>query len=161
MRNFRISRLLPALFVLMVVLGALQGAVAFRSLSALTGHIERIGTERMPQMNGILQLSHAFAELNATYSEHLLSMDPDEIGRIEGRIKERTEAFAGMVERYGAANRGDAATVAEIDGIKATLKTYLEESQSSSSSPPSPPRGRRWRFTRGRCRRAPTRSAPR
>jgi methyl-accepting chemotaxis protein len=128
MRNFRISRLLPALFVLMVVLGALQGAVAFRSLSALTGHIERIGTERMPQMNGILQLSHAFAELNATYSEHLLSMDPDEIGRIEGRIKERTEAFAGMVERYGAANRGDAATVAEIDGIKATLKTYLEES---------------------------------
>ena len=128
MRNFRISRLLPALFVLMVVLGGLQGAVAFRSLSAMTGHIERIGTERMPQMNGILQLSHAFAELNATYSEHLLSMDPDEIGRIEGRIKERADAFAGMVERYGAANRGDAATVTEIDAIKATLKTYLDES---------------------------------
>lgn len=30
MRNVRISRLLPALFLLMVVLGGLQGAVAFR-----------------------------------------------------------------------------------------------------------------------------------
>jgi methyl-accepting chemotaxis protein len=128
MRNVRISRLLPALFVLMVVLGALQGAVAFRSLSAMTGHIERIGTDRMPQMNTILQLSHAFSELNATYSEHLLSMDPDEIGRIEGRIKERTDAFAGMVDSYAAANGGDAATLAEIDGIKATLKTYVEDS---------------------------------
>ncbi|WLR92603.1 HAMP domain-containing methyl-accepting chemotaxis protein [Shinella zoogloeoides] len=128
MRNVRISRLLPALFVLMVVLGALQGAIAFRSLSAMTGHIERIGTDRMPQMNTILQLSHAFSELNATYSEHLLSMDPDEIGRIEGRIKERTDAFAGMVDSYAAANGGDAATLAEIDGIKATLKTYVEDS---------------------------------
>jgi methyl-accepting chemotaxis protein len=128
MRNVRISRLLPALFVLMVVLGALQGAVAFRSLSAMTGHIERIGTERMPEMSSILQLSHAFSELHATYSEHLLSMDPDEIGRIEARIKERADAFAGMVDAYGAANSGDAATVGEIDGIKAALKTYVEES---------------------------------
>ncbi len=128
MRNVRISRLLPALFVLMVVLGGLQGAVAFRSLSAMTGHIERIGTDRMPQMSSILQLSHAFSELNATYSEHLLSMDPDEIGRIEARIKERADAFAGMVDSYGAANTGDAATTTEVDGIKATLKTYLDES---------------------------------
>ncbi|KNY18881.1 hypothetical protein AKG11_01950 [Shinella sp. SUS2] len=127
MRNVRISRLLPALFVLMVVLGALQGVVAFRSLSAMTGHIERIGAERMPEMSRILQLSHAFSELNATYSEHLLSMDPDEIGRIEARIKERADAFAGMVDSYGAANSGDAAAVAEIDGIKATLKTYLDD----------------------------------
>ena len=116
MRNVRISRLLPALFVLMVVLGGLQGAVAFRSLSAMTGHIERIGTDRMPQMSSILQLSHAFSELNATYSEHLLSMDPDEIGRIEARIKERADAFAGMVDHYGAANTGDAATTTEVDG---------------------------------------------
>lgn len=128
MRNVRISRLLPALFVLMVILGALQGAVAFRSLSTMTGHIERIGAERMPQMSSILQLSHAFSELNATYSEHLLSMDPDEIGRIEARIKERADAFAGMVDGYGAANSGDAATVAEVDSIKATLKTYIDES---------------------------------
>ncbi|MGD9480708.1 HAMP domain-containing methyl-accepting chemotaxis protein [Shinella sp. G-2] len=127
MRNVRISRLLPALFALMVVLGALQGAVAFRSLSAMTGHIERIGTERMPQMSAILQLSHAFAELNATYSEHLLSMDPDEIGRVEARIKERADAFAGMVASYAAANSADAATVTEVDGIKATLKTYLDD----------------------------------
>ncbi|MBO9629538.1 MAG: methyl-accepting chemotaxis protein [Shinella sp.] len=126
MRNVRISRLLPALFLLMVVLGGLQGAVAFRSLSAMTGHIERIGTDRMPQMSSILQLSHAFSELNATYSEHLLSMDPDEIGRIEARIKERADAFAGMVDSYGAANTGDAATTTEVDGIKATLKTYLD-----------------------------------
>jgi methyl-accepting chemotaxis protein len=128
MRNVRISRLLPALFVLMVVLGALQGAVAFRSLSTMTGHIERIGTDRMPQMSSILQLSHAFSELNATYSEHLLSMDPDEIGRIETRIKERADAFAGMVDSYGAANSADPAATAEIDGIKATLKTYLDDS---------------------------------
>jgi len=128
MRNIRISRLLPALFVLMVVLGGLQGAVAFRSLSAMTDHIERIGAERMPQMSAILQLSHAFAELNATYSEHLLSMDPDEIGRIEVRIKERADAFAGMVDSYAAANSADAATVTSIEGIKATLKAYLEES---------------------------------
>jgi methyl-accepting chemotaxis protein len=128
MRNVRISRLLPALFVLMVILGALQGAVAFRSLSTMTGHIERIGAERMPQMSSILQLSHAFSELNATYSEHLLSMDPDEIGRIEARIKERADAFAGMVDTYGAANSGDTATVAEVDSIKATLKTYIDES---------------------------------
>lgn len=128
MRNVRISRLLPALFVLMVVLGALQGAVAFRSLSAMTGHIERIGAERMPQMSTILQLSHAFSELHATYSEHLLSMDPDEIGRIEARIKERADAFSGMVGSYGAANSGDAATVAEVDGIKAALTTYIDES---------------------------------
>ena len=128
MRNVRISRLLPALFVLMVVLGGLQGAVAFRSLSAMTGHIERIGAERMPEMSRILQLSHAFSELNATYSEHLLSMDPDEIGRIEARIKERADAFAGMVDSYGAANSGNAAAAAEIDGIKATLKTYLDDS---------------------------------
>ncbi len=127
MRNVRISRLLPALFVLMVVLGALQGAVAFRSLSAMTGHIERIGAERMPEMSRILQLSHAFAELNAIYSEHLLSMDPDEIGRIEGRIKERADAFAGMVDSYGAANSGNAATATEVDGIKAALKTYLDD----------------------------------
>jgi methyl-accepting chemotaxis protein len=128
MRNVRISRLLPALFVLMVVLGALQGAVAFRSLSAMTGHIERIGAERMPQMSTILQLSHAFSELHAIYSEHLLSMDPDEIGRIEARIKERADAFSGMVDSYGAANSGDAATLAEIDGIKGALKSYIEES---------------------------------
>ncbi|OJU85000.1 MAG: hypothetical protein BGO06_02610 [Shinella sp. 65-6] len=128
MRNVRISRLLPALFVLMVALGGLQGAVAFRSLSAMTGHVERIGAERMPQMNTILQLSHAFSELHATYSEHLLSMDPDEIGRIESRIKERADAFAGMVDSYGAANSGDAATAAEIDGIRAALKAYLDES---------------------------------
>ncbi|MGQ3278985.1 MAG: HAMP domain-containing methyl-accepting chemotaxis protein, partial [Shinella sp.] len=128
MRNVRISRLLPALFVLMVVLGALQGIVAFRSLSTMTGHIERIGAERMPQMSSILQLSHAFSELHATYSEHLLSMDPDEIGRIEARIKERADAFAGMVDSYAAANSGDPATATEIDGIKATLKTYIDES---------------------------------
>jgi methyl-accepting chemotaxis protein len=128
MRNVRISRLLPALFLLMVVLGGLQGAVAFRSLSAMTGHIERIGTDRMPQMSSILQLSHAFSELNATYSEHLLSMDPDEIGRIEARIKERADAFASMVDSYGAANTGDAATTTEVEDIKATLKTYLGES---------------------------------
>jgi methyl-accepting chemotaxis protein len=127
MRNVRISRLLPALFVLMVVLGAIQGLVAFRSLSTLTGHIERIGTERMPEMSSILQLSHAFSELNATYSEHLLSMDPEEIGRIEARIKERADAFAGMVDAYGAANSGDAATKAEIDGIKSALKGYGDE----------------------------------
>ncbi|WP_439626074.1 HAMP domain-containing methyl-accepting chemotaxis protein [Shinella sp.] len=128
MRNVRISRLLPALFVLMVVLGALQGAVAFRSLSTMTGHIERIGTDRMPQMSSILQLSHAFSELNATYSEHLLSMDPDEIVRIEARIKERADAFSGMVDSYGAANTADPAATAEIDGIKATLKTYIDDS---------------------------------
>ena len=129
MRNFRISRLLPALFVLMVVLGGLQGAVAFRSLSAMTGHIERIGAERMPQMSTILQLSHAFAALHATYSEHLLSMDPDEITRIEARIKERADAFSGMIDAYGAANGGDAATVAEVDGIKAALATYVADSE--------------------------------
>ena len=128
MRNVRISRLLPALFVLMVVLGGLQGAVAFRSLSTMTGHIERIGAERMPALSGILQLSHAFSDLNATYSEHLLSMDPDEIGRIEARIKERADAFAGMVDSYAAANSGDAATAAEVEGIKATLKTYVDHS---------------------------------
>ncbi len=128
MRNVRISRLLPALFLLMVVLGGLQGIVAFRSLSAMTDHVERIGAERMPQMSGILQLSHAFAELNATYSEHLLSMDPDEITRIEARIKQRSEAFAGMVDAYAGANGGDAATAAAIDGIRATLKTYLDDS---------------------------------
>ena len=128
MRNVRISRLLPALFLLMVVLGGLQGVVAFRSLSAMTGSIERIGSERMPQLSGILQLSHAFSDLNATYSEHLLSMDPDEIGRIEARIKERADAFAGMVDSYAAANAGDADAAAEIDGIKAALKTYLDES---------------------------------
>ena len=128
MRNVRISRLLPALFVLMVVLGGLQGAVAFRSLSAMTGHIERIGEDRMPQMSAILQLSHGFSELNATYSEHLLSMDPDEIGRIEARITERADAFAGMVDKYGAENSGDAATKTEIDGIKAALETYRAES---------------------------------
>ena len=128
MRNVRISRLLPALFVLMVALGGLQGAVAFRSLSAMTGHIERIGTDRMPQMSTILQLSHAFADLNATYYEHLLSMDPDEIGRIEARIQERADAFAGMVDAYAAANSTDATTAAEIDGIRATLKTYIDES---------------------------------
>ncbi|WP_313664454.1 methyl-accepting chemotaxis protein [Shinella sp.] len=127
MHNVRISRLLPALFLLMVVLGALQGAVAFRSLSAMTGHIERIGTDRMPQLSAILQLSHAFSDLNAIYAEHLLSMDPDEIGRIEARIKERTEAFEAMVKTHAADNSGDAAAIAGIDTIKATLTTYLDE----------------------------------
>src|SRR6218665_1344129 len=114
MRNFRISRLLPALFVLMVVLGAVQGIVAFRSLSAMTDHIERIGAERMPQMSAILQLSHAFSELNATYSEHLLSMDPDEITRIEAKIMERSDRLSGMIDAYGAANAGDTAATEAV-----------------------------------------------
>ena len=152
MHNVRISRLLPALFLLMVVLGALQGAVAFRSLSAMTGHIERIGTDRMPQLSAILQLSHAFSDLNAIYAEHLLSMDPDEIGRIEARIKERTEAVEAMVKTHAADNSGDAAAIAGIDTIKATLTTYLDEAgklvqfsadrQSLRRQPQLPPRRR-------------------
>ncbi len=127
MRHLRISRLLPALFVLMVGLGALQGAVAIRSLSTITGHVERIGDERMPQMSAILQLSHAFAALNAIYPEHMLSMDPDEIGRIEAQIKERADAFTGKIDTYASANGDDAVIAAGVDGIRSTFAAYLEE----------------------------------
>ncbi|MCP8896673.1 methyl-accepting chemotaxis protein [Shinella daejeonensis] len=127
MRHLRISRLLPALFVLMVALGALQGGVAIRSLSAITGHVEHIGAERVPQMSAILQLSHAFAALNATYPEHMLSMDPDEIGRIEALIGERVQAFSERVDAYAGANGGDAAAASAVEDIRATLSAYLED----------------------------------
>ncbi|WP_329605605.1 HAMP domain-containing methyl-accepting chemotaxis protein [Rhizobium alarense] len=129
MRNLRISRLLPALFVLMVVLGIVQGLVAFRSLSAMTGHIERIGDERMPQMSAILRLSNAFSELNATYSEHLLSMDPDRITAIEAKIKERAVALGGMLDAYAAANSADPEATKTVAAIKETLATYLRDSE--------------------------------
>ena len=129
MRSLRISRLLPALFVLMVVLGVVQGLVAFRSLSAMTGHIERIGEERMPQMSAILRLSSAFSELNATYYEHLLSMDVDQITAIEAKLKERAAGLGTMLDAYAAANAGDAQAVSAIDQIKEALATYLKDSE--------------------------------
>ena len=74
------------------------------------------------------KLPHPLPAVSSRDGLDMLSMDPDEIGRIEARIKERADAFAGMVGSYGAANSGDAATTTEVDGIKATLKTYLDES---------------------------------
>ena len=129
MRSLRISRLLPALFVLMVVLGVVQGLVAFRSLSAMTGHIERIGEERMPQMSAILRLSNAFSELNATYYEHLLSMDIDRITAIEATLKERSAALGTMLDAYAAANAGDPQAVSTVEQIKTALATYLKDSE--------------------------------
>ena len=129
MRSLRISRLLPALFVLMVVLGVVQGLVAFRSLSAMTGHIERIGEERMPQMSAILRLSNAFSELNATYYEHLLSMDIDRITAIEATLKERSAGLGTMLDAYAAANAGDPQAIATVEQIKTALATYLKDSE--------------------------------
>jgi len=129
MRSLRISRLLPALFVLMVVLGVVQGLVAFRSLSAMTGHIERIGEERMPQMSAILRLSNAFSELNATYYEHLLSMDIDRITAIEAMLTERSAALGTMLDAYAAANAGDPQAVSTVEQIKTALATYLKDSE--------------------------------
>ncbi|MDX3928596.1 MAG: methyl-accepting chemotaxis protein [Shinella sp.] len=129
MRNLRISRLLPFLFVVMVIVGIVQGVVAFRSLSSMTGHIERIGEERVPQMSAILQISHAFSALNATYSEHLLSMDPDEIVRIEATIKDRADRLGQMIGAYGAANADQADVAAAVQGIEGNLATYLADSE--------------------------------
>lgn len=127
MRTIRISRLLPALFVLMVALGALQGAVAFRSLSTITAQFERIGRERMPQMSAILQVSLDFSELNATYSEHLLSMDPDELTAIEAKIAERADALTKRIDAY--AISGDAGAATTVSAIKDGLAEYLAESE--------------------------------
>ncbi|QRM53754.1 methyl-accepting chemotaxis protein [Sinorhizobium sp. BG8] len=128
MRSFRISRLLPALFIVMVVVGLVQGTVAFRSLSAMTGHIERIGEDRMQQMSAILQLSHDFTDLNSTYSEHLLSMDPDEITAIEAKIKQRADDLAARLDAYAAANASDPATASALASIKDGLAAYRQES---------------------------------
>ncbi|HUH50175.1 MAG TPA: HAMP domain-containing methyl-accepting chemotaxis protein [Mycoplana sp.] len=129
MRTIRISRLLPALFVLMVALGALQGAVAFRSLSTITGQFERIGRERMPQMSTILQISHDFSELNATYSEHLLSMNPDELTAIEAKIAERADALMKRIDAYATVITNDATAATTVSGIKEGLAAYLAESE--------------------------------
>jgi methyl-accepting chemotaxis protein len=129
MRAVRISRLLPTLFVLMVLLGALQGAVAFRSLSTITGQFEQIGKERMPQMSEILLISNAFSELSGTYSAHLLSMDPDELTAIETQITERADALGKRIDAYAASISSVADTTATVATIKESLSAYLAESE--------------------------------
>lgn len=129
MRTIRISRLLPALFILMVALGALQGAVAFRSLSTITGQFERIGRERMPQMSAILQISHDFAKLQGAYAEHMLTRDPDAIPVIEANIAEHAEALTKQIDTYAAAISGDPDAANVVDSVKSSLATYLAESE--------------------------------
>ncbi|MBB3976555.1 methyl-accepting chemotaxis protein [Rhizobium azooxidifex] len=129
MRSIKISRLLPALFVLMVLLGGLQGAVAFRSLSTITGQFERIGQERMPQMSEILQISNDFSVLNGTFSEHLLSMDPDELTAIEKRIADDAAVLNQRIDAYANAVSGDPAAAGTVAGIKDSLSAYLAESE--------------------------------
>ena len=118
MRSIKISRLLPALFVLMVLLGGLQGAVAFRSLSTITGQFERIGQERMPQMSEILQISNDFSVLNGTFSEHLLSMDPDELTAIEKKIADDAAILNQRIDAYAGAVSGDPAAAGTVAGRK-------------------------------------------
>ncbi len=129
MRSIKISRLLPALFVLMVLLGGLQGAVAFRSLSTITGQFERIGQERMPQMSEILQISNDFSVLNGTFSEHLLSMDPDELTAIEKKIADDAAVLNQRIDAYAGAVSGDPAAAGTVAGIKDSLAAYLAESE--------------------------------
>ena len=129
MRTIRISRLLPALFVLMVVLGAMQGAVAFRSLSTITGQFERIGNERMPQLRTILQINHDFAKLQGSYSEHMLTRNPDELPAIEARIAEHAEALTKQVDTYAAAISDDQDAASVVGRVKSSLATYLAESE--------------------------------
>lgn len=129
MHTIRISRLLPALFVLMVALGALQGAVAFRSLSTITGQFERIGSEHMPQLRTILKINRDFAELQGTYSEHMLTRDPNEMPAIEARIVERAEALTKQVETYAAAMSGDPDMARVIGPVQDSLVTYLAEGE--------------------------------
>ncbi|WP_330166561.1 methyl-accepting chemotaxis protein [Rhizobium sp. GN54] len=129
MRSIKISRLLPALFVLMVLLGGLQGAVAFRSLSTITGQFERIGQERMPQMSEILQISNDFSVLGGTFSEHLLSMNPDELTAIEKRIADDAAVLNQRIDAYASAVSGDPAAAGTVAGIKDSLAAYLAESE--------------------------------
>ncbi|MFD1329741.1 HAMP domain-containing methyl-accepting chemotaxis protein [Mycoplana ramosa] len=129
MRTIRISRLLPALFVLMVVLGGLQGAVAFRSLSTITGQFERIGRERIPQMSAILRISHDFAKLQGTFSEHMLTRSPDALPAIEARIAEHAEALTRQIDTYAAAISGDREAESVVGSVKSSLTTYLAEAE--------------------------------
>ncbi|PTM97258.1 HAMP domain-containing methyl-accepting chemotaxis protein [Mycoplana dimorpha] len=129
MRTIRISRLLPALFVLMVVLGVLQGAIAFRSLSTITDQFERIGDERMPQLRMILQINHDFAELQSSYSDHMLTRTPDELTAIEATITERADALARQFDSYAATIADDREAASVVGTIKEIFAAYLAESE--------------------------------
>ena len=81
MSNIKIKVMLPLLFAVIVLLGIIQGAMAFKFIEDVKGEVEVIGRERMPRTLAVAKMNAQFAEVRRNYAIILSADDAAELAR--------------------------------------------------------------------------------
>src|ERR1700704_5977949 len=130
---------LPVAFAAVSIMTLAAAAVAITSFSATEQGVQNMATREVPLMTDALRLSAISGEISAAAARFVNAKTADEQNAIAAKIRERYQAFTGMLEhmRQGRKNPAFAAVEAPAQNLGVNLgalATAIEERATLRSS---------------------------